>query len=368
MLIQTKQTRQTWEWGLWVPTIGLLAIGLLNLTSVATPNDVQKQGLGIVLSAVSVAIIGRMGRLGIDRWTWPFYGCALCLLTLTAFFGREINGSRNWLVVGPVQFQPLELAKVALVVSLGRVMRLGYQNARSYLPVMLLALPIIALVAREDLGGALVVSAMVVTLMWVWGMPIWHIAIGILVVGIALPTLIYPNLKPYQQTRLTIFLDPTKDALGSGYQIQQSLVAIGSGGWFGKGYRKGSQIRGGFVPEQHTDFAISGWAEEWGFLGIGVLLTLYGCLFWRLTVLALHMERRQDQLIAMGILGQIGFQVFENIGASLSLLPLTGITLPFVSYGSSSLISLTSSLGIVYVLYRDQGTNVPEHAYGRFQK
>ncbi len=329
-------------------------IGLLTLSSVATPLEFSRQLLGVGLAVVPLGLLLWLGRDRIFRFSAWLYLLSLLLLVLTLVLGREVNGAKNWLVLGPIQFQPLELAKLALILSLAKTMREGYRDLFSYLPVAFLALPVLVLVGKEDLGGALVLAVTVLCMLLVWKMPFKHFVLGIVAVAALFPTVIFPHLKPYQQTRLTIFLNPDQDPKGTGYQIKQSVIAVGSGGMMGKGYKQGTQTRGGFVPEKQNDFVFSGVAEEQGFVGAVLLLALFGSMFWRLSSMANETPRLQDQLVIAGVLGVIGVQALENIGAALSLLPLTGITLPLISYGSSSLISVLSALGVVYVIYRDR--------------
>jgi rod shape determining protein RodA len=329
-------------------------IGLLTLSSVASPLEFSRQLLGVGLAVVPLGLLLWLGRDRIFRFSAWLYLLSIALLVLTLVMGREVNGAKNWLVLGPIQFQPLELAKLALILSLAKTMREGYRDLFSYLPVVLLALPVLALVGKEDLGGALVLAVTVLCMLLVWKMPLKHFLLGLVTVVALFPTVIFPHLKPYQQSRLTIFMNPDQDPKGTGYQIKQSMIAVGSGGMMGKGYKQGTQTRGGFVPAKETDFIFAGVAEEQGFVGGVLLLSLFGGLFWRLSSMANETPRLQDQLVIVGVLGVIGVQALENIGAALSMLPLTGITLPLISYGSSSLISVLSALGVVYVIYRDR--------------
>ncbi len=337
-----------------VLTLALLALGLVAVSSVASSGEFQRQILGIGLALIPLGLAWWLGRERLFKLAPLLYAVALGLQGLTLVIGRDINGARNWLVLGPVQFQPLEILKLALILMLARTLRGGYRGLGSYLPIAVLTLPALLLVGREDLGGAFVLAGIVVCMMLVWRMPLWHFLLGVLVVGVAFPTVVYPRLKAYQQTRLTIFLDPSKDARGQGYQLNQSIIAIGSGGMMGKGYKQGTQTQNNFLPEEQTDFIFSSYSEEQGFVGAIALLILFGALFWRLAFMAGESPLLRDQLIFAGVMGQIGVQALENIGAALSLLPLTGITLPLISYGSSSLISTLTTLGVAYVVYRDR--------------
>ncbi|WP_425147998.1 FtsW/RodA/SpoVE family cell cycle protein [Deinococcus sp.] len=337
----------------------LLVVGLMTVSTAALAPRVssgifQKQLLGLALSALPIALLWWAGRDRVYRVAPWLYGLALVLQASTYVIGKDVNGQQNWIVLGPVQFQPLELLKLALIVMLPLVMRGGYRGLRSYLAPLAVFLPAFGLVVVQDFGGAMVLGIMFVAILLVFRMPLLHLLALLLLVGATFPTVIFPHLKPYQQSRLTIFVDPYQDARGQGYQVVQSIIAVGSGGMMGKGYKQGTQSHNGFIPEAPTDFAFATWAEEQGLVGGVLVLLLYGGLIWGLAGMASGSPRLQDQLLFAGVLGQIGFQAIENIGAALSMLPLTGITLPLISYGLSSLIMTLTTLGLAYVVYRDR--------------
>lgn len=338
--------------------LAILGVGLVAVSSAATPADFQKQLMGIGLSLVPLVMLWFFGRERLYRFSFLMYGLAVLLLLATMVIGKDVNGSRNWLVIGPLQFQPLEVAKLALIISLAKVMKGGYQGLKSYFLPLALFLPVMGLVIKEDFGGAMVLSGIFAGMMLVYRIPIWHFLAVVVAVAIAFPTVVYPRLQPYQQQRLTIFINPMQDARNFGYQQVQGMIAIGSGGLMGKGYKQGTQTQNGFVPFAHTDFIFAAWAEEQGFVGGVFLLVLFGALFWRLSIMGSESPHLQDQLLFAGVLGQMGVQSLENIGAAMSLLPLTGITLPLVSYGLSSLISVITTLGMAYVIHRDRYNSI----------
>ncbi len=310
----------------------LIGVGLVTISSQAhspkVPHGVfSKQLLGVFLSTLPLGVMWWAGRERIYRCAPFLYAGGLLLQLLTFLFGKSINGQQDWLVLGPLQFQPLELLKFSLILYLPALMAGGYQSVRSYMKPVLFFLPAYGLVVTEDLGGSFVLAVMFIVMLIIWKVPKWHVLTAAVVVAVLFPTVVFPHLKPYQQSRLTIFINPNQDARGQGYQVIQSTIAIGSGGMMGKGYKHGTQSRNGFVPEAHTDFVFASWSEEQGFVGAMGVLVLYGFLFWGLAEMASASPRLQDQIVLGGILGQIGFQALENIGASLSMLPLTGITL-----------------------------------------
>ena len=337
----------------------LLVVGLMTVSTAAlaprvSPGIFSKQLLGVGLSILPIGLLWWAGRDRIYRAAPWVYGFSLLLQLSTFVIGKDVNGQQNWIVIGPLQFQPLELLKLSLIMMLPTVMKDGYRGLRSYVPPLAVFLPAVGLVVTQDFGGAMVLSVMFLAMLLVYRMPTWHVLLALLAIGVAFPTVLFPHLKPYQQSRLTIFVDPYKDARGAGYQVIQSTIAVGSGGMMGKGYKKGTQSHNGFVPEAHTDFAFATWAEEQGLVGGVAVLLLYGGLIWGLAGMASGSPRLQDLILFAGVLGQVGFQAIENIGAALSMLPLTGITLPLISYGLSSLVMTLTTLALAYVVYRDR--------------
>lgn len=338
--------------------VGLMTVSTASLSPRVDPGIFGKQVMGVFLALIPVGLILWAGRDQMYRLAPTLFGAALLLQASTFVIGHEVNGQRNWILLGPVQFQPLEVLKFALILMLAVVLRGGYQGWRTYAGAFAVFLPALALVIAQDFGGAMILAVMFGVMLLAARIPWWHAALAVLALGVAFPTLVYPHLEPYQQKRLTIFLDPYQDARGAGYQVIQSTIAVGSGGLQGKGYKQGSQAHNGFLPEPQNDFAFATWAEEQGFVGAVGVLILYGLLFWRLSRMASQTPRIQEQVVLAGVLGQIGFQVLENIGAALSLLPLTGITLPLISYGLSSLVSTLSTLALAYTVHRDRFVGV----------
>src|SRR5690554_5299636 len=333
-------------------------MGLATLNSaVAGGEEFQRQlaflGGGVVLCAAVLWI----GKVRIVRFTPHLYVLSLGMLVLVHLFGREVNGAKTWLYLGPLPgFQPSELAKLALLLALAAALHerpIG--RFVDYVRVGLLALPPIGLVLMEpDLGSGLVLTALAAGMVLVRGVPWKQLVLMLIVVGVAVPTVVIPNLKPHQVERLVSFVDPEADPRGSGYQVIQSIIAVGSGGLTGKGYKAGTQSQLGFIPYRHTDFIFPVLAEESGFVGSVVLLLLYGLLFWRLLAMAAECIYERDQLIIVGVTVLIAFQVVVNIGVTLGMAPVTGITLPLVSYGGTSLVSTLLALTLAFVVHRDR--------------
>jgi rod shape determining protein RodA len=346
-----------YDWGLIVLALTLAVLGVFNLRS-ATPDPglVSRQVLALFLGLGLAVGVQFLTRRLLFASAYPLYALSLALLVAVLAFGREINGAKAWFVLGPLQFQPLELAKVGLVLALARLLaERPVRRFSDYILPALLTAPVAGLLLLQpDLGGTLVVLFGAFTVLFVRGLPWRHLLFGALALILLVPTVVWPNLKPYQRERVLIVLDPYRDPLGQGFQVIQSTIAIGSGGFFGKGYGQGTQTQLGFVPFRHTDFVFAVWAEEWGFVGVVALLGLYALLTVRLFGLALECARMEDRLFIAGIGGMLGFQVVVNLGVALGVMPVTGLTLPLFSYGGSSLMATLFALGLVLLVHRDR--------------
>lgn len=335
----------------------ILAAGLATLNSAAPGSEFMRQVAFLGGGVVLVGIIVWFGKNRLLRYAPHLYVLSIGLLIITFLFGTEVNGAKSWLYLGPLPgFQPSELSKLALILALASALHeRPIRRFVDYLRIGALAVPPIGLVLIEpDLGSALVLAAIAAGMVLVRGVPWKQLMLIVLVVGVAVPTVVVPNLKPHQVERLVSFIDPEADPRGSGYQVIQSTIAVGSGGLTGKGYKAGTQSQLGFIPFRHTDFIFPVLAEEAGFAGSVVLLILYGLLFWRLLAMAGDCVYERDQLIIVGITTLIAFQVVVNIGVTLGVAPVTGITLPLVSYGGTSLVSTLMALALAFVVHRDR--------------
>jgi rod shape determining protein RodA len=308
--------------------------------------------IGLVLAVVASVFDYRMLRA---------YAPALYLLSLAGLvavlspLGSTINGSHSWIVL-PAGFsiQPSELAKVALVVGMAMLLsekRDAEDTPRDVDVVMTLAfaaVPLALVMLQPDLGTALVVSAIVLGVVAVSGAPLrWVVG---LVVGAALIAVVAVQsglLKDYQLDRFRAFYDPTADPKGAGYNVRQAQIAIGSGGLDGQGLFHGAQTQGKFVPAQQTDFIFTVAGEELGFVGAAMIVALLGLVLWRAGRIAMRAEDLFGRLVATGVVCWFAFQSFENIGMTLGIMPVTGVPLPFVSYGGSSMFANMLAVGLL---------------------
>lgn len=347
------------DYSLPLVTLLLLGFGLLTLHSAAPGNEFLRQLAFVAVAAFASAVVLFIGKSRVVRFTPHLYALSVLLLVLTRLFGETVNGAQSWLYIGPLPgFQPSELAKIALILALAvSLHERPIRNLKGYVrPALLTLLPMALVLTEPDLGGALVIAAIGAAALLLRGVPWKHIAIAAAVAAVALPTVVWPNLAPHQQTRLVSFMNPAADPQGAGYQVIQSTIAVGSGGLLGKGWGEGTQSQLGFIPFRHTDFIFPVLAEEGGFLAALLLLGLYALLFWRLVAMANECHQERDQLIIGGVLALIGFQVVVNIGVTLGLAPVTGITLPLVSYGGTSLLVTLTALTLAFTVHRDRNT------------
>jgi rod shape determining protein RodA len=350
-------------------TIALLVFSVITLNG-PIANDPEGSS-GLVTRQVAYAIVGLLLMLFVARIDYSrfrefktgLYATMIGLILLVLAAGGATRGSRRWLELPFFRFQPSELGKVLLVLALSafiidRVRRLSDREVTSR--IMLLALlPTLLVMAQPDLGTGIVYVAITLMLLFVAGTKWTHFAaLGGLAAGAALlvlvaaPALGTPILKGYQEERLTAFLHKDDvDPKSQGYQLQQALVAVGSGQKKGRGVDEATQTRFAFLPERHTDFIFAVIGERYGFVGAGFVLSLYALLIWRALRILTLAKNLYGALIAGGITAMLMAQVFVNVGGNLGIMPITGIPLPLMSYGGSSVIVTLLALGFLQSVY-----------------
>jgi rod shape determining protein RodA len=269
--------------------------------------------------------------------------------------GEEVNNSNAWISLpGGFQLQPAELAKIAIIIGIAMVLsdRDQNQNDPTDLDVVkalaIAAIPVFLIVLQPDLGTILIISAAVVAMIGVSGArPIWVVGLLLLAVVGGFTAVKTGAVSEYQVARLQSFIDPTSDPQATGYQIRQSRITIGSGGFFGKGLFEGPQTSGRFVPEQQTDFIFTVAGEELGFVGCSLILFLYLLIFIRAFAICRQSRDLFGRLVCIGVIAWFIFQSFENIGMAMGLMPMTGVPLPFLSYGGSSMFANLIGIGLL---------------------
>lgn len=357
----------------------------------------RSQIIWFCLSIAAAYGVSRFSVRMLDWLTWPVYGATIAMLLLLLFIGKGAGtaaSSKSWLAIGGFRIgQPSELAKITVVLAMAKVLSTFKEPPRSLLelwkPALVVGIPWALIMKQPDLGSGIVfigfafamlfwagvswpllvlVASPVVSLIlayntfywgaWflllialvLWYKPYMYEGIFLVVINVifgVFSPMLWEKLAPYQQKRLLVFLNPNIDPRISGYHVIQSQIAIGSGGWFGKGYTMGTQKRLAFLPAQHTDFIFAVVGEELGFLGVTLAITLFALLFLRVIKVAERANDSYSSLVAFGLLASWFVHVVENMGMTLNLMPITGIPLPFFSYGGSFMLASWIAIGIL---------------------
>jgi rod shape determining protein RodA len=288
------------------------------------------------------------------RWgALPMYLAGLGFLILTKFMGQKVYGARSWLHIGPVNFQPAQLAVIAGIMVLSLFLsqfKEMHPMLRLLLCCVIVGAPCLLILMQPDLGEVIIWAPVLMALLFVGGMPVRYLICIILVAVAFIPIAVNLGLKPYQQERITAFINPDIDRQGSAWAINQSLIAIGSGGWAGKGFKApNTQIELGFLPATavHNDYIFSAIGEQWGFVGGIFLLGTFGLLLLTCLFVAFWAGDQFGLLLVVGITALIFTHIFQNIGMTISILPITGVPLPLVSYSGSFVLMIMFGLGIV---------------------
>ncbi len=348
--------------------VGLIGFSCFTLAS-STSNDIPGDPLYFVLRQMVYALIGIVLMFAVARVDYSrfrelrvgIYSAMLASICLVLMFGAAARGSRRWIELPYFRFQPSELAKVLLIVALAAfVIERTRRGAdwRSTARMLAIGLAPAALVfLQPDLGTGIVLAVITLAVLFLAGVPWRHFAaiggVAALVAAFALviaPAAGAPILRDYQQERLTSFLNPSSDPGDSSYQLRQSLITIGAGGKTGRG-DQASQTELDFLPERHTDFIFAVIGERYGFLGAAFVLSLYALLVWRALRLLTLSKNLYGTLIAGGIAAMLMFQVFVNVGMNLGIMPVTGITLPLMSYGGSSVLVTFLAIGLLQSIH-----------------
>jgi rod shape determining protein RodA len=385
----------------------IYSAGVLDVPDRTVVGAWRQQLIWFMLAMILIPLILRVPVGWLEWGAQPAYALALVLLVATLFFGGgegTAASTKSWLIVGPLHLQPAEVAKIATGLMLARVLGEWREPPKTlwglWKPIVVVMVPMGLVMLQPDLGSALVFASILVWCLFWAGTPVatifflvspilslflsiswqvWGIYIALLLVllirrdafisekatiwlanaaagALALP--LWEKLQPYQKNRFMVFLDPMIDPRGAGYNLIQSRVAIGSGGWFGRGWLHGPQKRLAFLPEQHTDFIFSVIGEELGFIGVLLVLGTFGFIFWRLVKIA---ERSNDpfaSLVPIGIFGSWFAHVLINVGMTVGIMPVTGIPLPFISYGGSFLLVNLLAMAVIQRVAAETGRSM----------
>ncbi len=341
------------DWVLIGCTMVLALIGLVLIHSTGANNLrlVERQSLFVVLGlGVMVTCMAIDYRTLLDNAVF-IYGGVVASLVGVLLFGQEHKGAQGWFDIGPLQMQPAEFAKIGVIIALAAYGS-GQRNlldARRFTTILLLtAIPTGLIYVQPDLGSALVFLAIAFAMLWIAGAPPRLLAALVVAgVGSVLVAVKLGVLKKFQLDRLLAFTDPDGKASGIAFNITQSKIAIGSGGLAGKGLNQGTQTHYGFVPEQHSDFIFTALGEQLGLIGCGIALLIFAIMVSRVWRAAASARDTGGTLICVGVFALLMFHIFQNVGMTMGIMPITGIPLPFLSYGGSSTLTSFAGLGLV---------------------
>ncbi|MGN8645869.1 rod shape-determining protein RodA [Gracilibacillus sp. HCP3S3_G5_1] len=329
----------------------------------------RRQFIWYIISIAIMIAVAYFDYELLEKWAVYLYVLGILLLIYVRFFGIERNGSQRWMDLGFMDLQPSELMKLFLVIYLAAIYKKYGKEKLTFVQsiplvlktALLLAIPFILILRQPDLGSALLiaVAALVLLLMSNISNKMITCVISVLTSGAILliylfsqhEELITKFFKPHQLGRIYSWINPSEYSMDFGYQLRQAMLGIGAGQLTGSGFNQGFQVQSGRVPEAHTDFIFAVIGEEFGFIGASVLIVLYFLLIYRIITIALKANDLFGVYICVGITALIAFQVFQNIGMTIGLMPVTGIALPFISYGGSALITNMLALGLVQSIY-----------------
>lgn len=342
------------DWTLLAPALTLTLLGMLTMHTFGVGASLApRQLIWLVLGVLVYAFLASLDLRFLRRTSVVVtaYGIAAALLALVLVASHKVMGAHAWFTFGGLSFQPADFAKLALIALLAKYLSRRHVEIGDFRHILVsgayAAALILLIVVEPDLGNAIIFSALWLGLMLVSGISKKHLA-ALGAIGLVLAAALwFGGLHQYQRQRILSFVNPAADITGAGYNAYQAKVAVGSGELFGKGIGYGTQSKLRFLPEYQTDFIFAAFAEEWGFFGIALVLALYGLLFWRMIEIARSAAANFDTFFTLGALTLFAAHVVIHAGISLGLLPVTGTTIPFMSYGGSHLLLEFTLLGIV---------------------
>jgi len=356
MIMLDRRLLKNFGWSLFFMILTYSTLALLNLYSVSYQtglNYFKKQLVWVICGIVSMLLISFVNYRTLRQYALYIYGFSILALIFVLIFGKEVAGARSWISLGSfATIQPSEFVKLSMILAIAKFYHDDYQYTpyglvELYKPLLLIGLPLGLILMQPDLGTALtiiLISGSMVLFMGVQKSSILFVLT--LIIGLSFPAWHYA-LKPYQQDRVKTFLDPSRDPLGAGYNAIQSQIAVGSGGFLGKGFRSGSQTQLRFIPARQTDFAFSVFAEEWGFAGGVFALILYSLIILWMIDTASRAKDKFAMLVSFGIASMFFWHLMVNVGMVIGLLPITGVPLLIFSYGGSSTMTALIGVGIV---------------------
>jgi rod shape determining protein RodA len=347
-------------------------IGFALLYSVAGGHFEPWAGRQMVRFGIGLVILLGVALVSLRTWfqlAYPIYGVSFLLLVAVEFLGRMGKGAERWIDIGPLQLQPSELMKIALILALSRFLH-GVllddvsRPSRLFVALLMIMMPAGMVLLQPNLGTATILIVGGCGLIFLAGLS-WKIILPVVALAIAIVPLGWEfALKDYQKQRVETFLDPDIDPLGAGYNITQSKIALGSGGVFGKGFGQGTQSRLNFLPEKQTDFIFTVLGEEFGLFGLLILMGLYLTLLMQGVSIAMDSRSQFGRLVAMGVCLNFLLYILINTSMSMGLIPVVGIPLPLVSYGGTAMITVLIGFGLLLSVQIHRGVEIPRSAAG----
>lgn len=348
------------DWVLTITIFLLLAVGLVTLYSIHSVSDstqanyFEKQLVSVGIGLMLMLFFSIYDYRVLNSYSTKLYFVIIGVLTLLMLWGNTVRGTTGWIGVGQFNIQPVEIAKLIMIIFLASFLSKKKTQlsiiVRTIASIILVAIPVFLILKQPDFGSAAVIMGIWVGMLFVSGIN-KKVFFGLFFAGLVMVSASWFVMKDYQKERLITFVSPERDPRGSGYNVIQSIVAVGSGGVWGKGLGHGSQSQLNFLPEKHTDFIFAVFAEEFGFSGAFVIIGLFGILIYRIKESARLARDNFGYLLAVGISMMLFLQILVNIGMNIGVAPVAGVPLPLLSYGGSSMISVLASLGIIQSIY-----------------
>lgn len=378
MFNRSKKDMSHFDWILFLVTLILCVFGFIVVFSATVSRGGQWHALKsqFAATALGVALIVLLQYIDVDymkKLAMPIYGIAVLLLIATMLFGvgEDAWGARSWLKLGPVTFQPAEFTKIAVMIAFAMLLERYQYRLNKITTLLILAvamgIPVVLILRQPDFGTAAVFIFFLALMIFYAGLHWGYIVAALVLVAVATP-IVYQHLSPMQQDRILNFLNPMRDVMKSGYQTYQGLIAIGSGKLFGKGFLHGTQTQYGFIPERDTDYIFAVLAEEFGLVGAGVLIFLYAVMLLRILLISKRAKDMFSRTLCVGVAAMQFIHIFENIGMTIGVMPLTGIPLPFLSNGGTFQLINLLSIGMILCISTQRKPldfNAPEPSFSR---
>lgn len=343
------------NWGLMTLIVVIACIGFSALYSAAGGDFdpwASKQIMRFIIGAILMVFIALIDIRWWFKLVWPAYFAGLGLLIIVEVMGHVGMGAQRWIDLGFMKLQPSEMMKIAVVMALARYFHSAtVEDMRRVffliIPTIIIMMPVGLVLLQPDLGTSLMIIMAGAGMFFIAGASIWLFIGGTAIVAVAVPLIYHFGLHAYQKKRVMTFLDPESDPLGAGYHITQSKIALGSGGFGGRGFLEGTQSRLNFLPEKQTDFIFTLWAEEQGLIGGAILLILFALVFYYCIWIAMRCRHNFGRYLALGLVMNFSLYVFINIGMVMGLLPVVGAPLPLISYGGTSMLAALIGFGLI---------------------